>query len=396
MIRQIPRPRASRRRFLSAASFGLLLFLAVAGAKAQEPEAQEPDTAAVEVVRATLDQKPGHREVRSVRLLKRGGGRVDWSAQGDWLAFDQSDGSGRHHIYVMRVDGTAEECVTCENYDLVKSNLLNPVWHPSGEILVFQVQDVPKRLVPDPIRLATPERGFHGELWATTRRGLPAWQLTRAGEDGRAILDPHFSFEGDQLVWAERFENRSRPWGGWWLQVADFEIRRGLPRLGKVREYEPGARRGWIDLHGFTPDERGVLLSKSPRGSGLEELALHRFDFEDGALVPLVEDVGETVGVAGAMPGRDLIVWASSRAIDPPQRLPWRQDLWLGTPGGVRQERLTFFNDSASGHFLGEALVTDLAWSPQGDRFAVSVVSANSEGAAEAIYLVVLDPSYKR
>ena len=60
-----------------------------------------------------------------------------------------------------------------------------------------------------------------------------------------------------------------------------------------------------------------------------------------------------------------------------------------------------------SDHALGEALIDDVAWSPEGDRLLIHVVSAAElpEGQVpeeddplveEAIYLVVLDDSFTR
>jgi hypothetical protein len=296
----------------------------------------------------------------------------------------------------MRVDGTAERCLTCENLDFRRSSALDPAWHPSGEYLVFQVQDLPRRLTPGPRELATPERGLHSELWVAVREGRPAWQLTRAAEQGHALLDAHFSFEADQLVWSERLENRAGPWGQWGFQVAEFEIRRGLPRLGRVKTWQPGERKAWMVAHGFTPDDRGLLISASPRpGERESDLDLYRFDLQTQALTPLVRTPDEIDGPAAFAPGKDLVVFASSRGLGGGRQLPWRQDLWLVSLDGQRQERLTFWNDPASEVFLGEALIADMAWSPQGDRLAVTVVSADPE-PRQALWLVVLDGSWRR
>lgn len=379
-----------------AAAPWLALVACLSPAVAQEAPPPEPSQEEVEVVRATIKAAPGHREVSEVRLLKDGAGRVDWSQQGDWLAFDQVGAEGYSALYVMRVDGTAEKCLTCENLDFHRASALNPVWHPSGEYLVFQVQNLPRRLIPGPRQLAGPERGLHSELWVAVREGRPAWQLTRAGEQGRAVLDPHFSYEADQLVWSERIENRGEGWGQWGFQVAGFSVRRGLPRLGKVTTYEPGERKGWTVAYGFTPDDKGLLISASPRpGERESDLDLYRYDLATRALTPLVRTQGEVDGPAAFAPGKDVVVFASSRGLGGGRQLPWRQDLWLISLDGQRQERLTFWNDPGSSQFLGEALIADLAWSPQGDRLAVTVVSADPE-PRQALWLVVLDTSYRR
>ena len=65
----------------------------------------------------------------------------------------------------------------------------------------------------DAAQLATPIRGVHSELWVIHRDGRSAWQLTRGQQRGAAVLDPHFSYEGNRLVWSERQSSVERPWG---------------------------------------------------------------------------------------------------------------------------------------------------------------------------------------
>ena len=59
-----------------------------------------------------------------------------------------------------------------------------------------------------------------------TRDGRRIWQLTRAGERGGLVLDPHFSHEGGLLLWSERLRGAPDPWGEWAVRVgARFRVR---------------------------------------------------------------------------------------------------------------------------------------------------------------------------
>ncbi len=382
-------------------------------APSPEPlESPPPATAAtapqVEIVKGRLKGPPGNRHVGSLRQLRRGGGRVDWSQQGDWIAFDQVGDKGVYEIYLMNMLSGSERCLTCDRYELRKVHSLSPAWHPSGDYLVFQVQDLPRRMRLDALKLTTPHRGLHGDLWAITREGRDAWQLTKIADNGGAVVDPHFSYEGSQLAWSERLESRRGRWGAWALRVAEFRIKRGLPKLGKVMTYEPQLPPGFIAAHGFTANDRGLFISAPDTGRDI-----HRFDLASGNLERLTATREYRDDVAALAPRGERIVWVSDRGIERPARprLPYRGDLWfLSERDGVR-ERLTFFNDPESDHALGEALIDDVAWSPEGDRLLLHVVSAvadeseedmaredEEEGPAveEAIYLVELDESFTR
>lgn len=352
----------------------------------------------VQVVRATMAGKgrPGHRKVRDVRVLVPDGGRVDWSQQGDWIAFDRAEANGFYHLYIMRPDGSMEKCLTCENWEFRKTNALSPAWHPSGEYLVFQLQEHVTKLDMTTLKLTTPHRGLHSELWAITRKGRDAWQLTRISERGGALVDPHFSHEGGKVVWSQRVVSQSR-WGEWEPHVADFKIRAGLPRISKVKNLRPPVQKGFVVAHGFSPSDKSLLMSgvADPRGgSGSRDIL--EYDIETGQLERLTTSPGELDELVVALPRSDGIVWVSNRNIKRPsdRMLPRRGDLWYMSGSKLRQERLTFFNHPESDHYLGEAMIDDLAWSPEGDALLLHVVSPGSPGTGEvkqAIYIVEFD-----
>ncbi len=371
-------------------------------AESPAPEAKMPKIGApveVEVAKARVVEagKPGHRKVRGVRVLMKDAGRMDWSQQGDWIAFDKPDGDV-YHIYVMKPDGTGERCVTCNQWDFRKTNSLSPTWHPSGEYLVFQVQEHAAKLEMDTLKLTTPHRGLHSELWVIDVKGRQPFRLTRVGERGNALLDPHFSHEADMLTWSQRVVSLGR-WGEWEPHAGRFEIKRGVPRLSKVKNYQPSVRKGFTAVHGFTPSDRGLLISAVPdpnqSATGRDILEL---DLETGDYERLTSSPKEWDELAFALPRSDGIVWVSDRNIQRPKDrlLPRRGDVWYMSGSGRRQERLTFFNNPESDHFLREALIDDLAWNPEGDQMLLHVVTAGAPGTdtvEQAIYIVELDGS---
>jgi len=127
-----------------------------------------------------------------------------------------------------------------------------------------------------------------------------------------------------------------------------------------------------LTVEGFTEDDGGLWLSMTPRDRRGSLAA--RYDLATQRL-ELVEAGGTWNLAAHTVPRGERTVLASDRTLDRPAGLPWLGDLWFTTPLGLRQERLTFFNDPASDHRLGEALIADAAWAPDGRSVLLTVVS---------------------
>lgn len=348
---------------------------------ATEGEAEGRASESTAVVQGRLVGPPGHRHVKAVRPFIPGAGRVDWSRQGDWIALDQVGEDGLYDIHLKEIGEVGgEKCLTCDNWEFRKVNALDPVWHPSGEYLLFRVQQHARRLKLDPAKLAGPPGGLHSEVWMVDRRGKDFLQLTRATEQGGTVLDPHFSYEGEQIVWTERLVSATGRWGEWGLRVAELKNRRGVVRLGKVRTYRPAVEPGFTIAHGFTPNDRGLLISAmSSPGDGERARDLFRLDLESETLEKITSSRDQREAWVTAAPrNSDMLVWVSSRGTERlgRSRLPYRGDLWMRDERDGREERLTFFNHPDSDHALGETLIDDLAWGPEGDRLLLHVVSA--------------------
>ncbi len=336
-----------------------------------------------------------------------GAARVDWSRQGEWLAYDKAGEDGRYDVYITSTDLLAERCLTCEMYALRKDNAMNPVWHPSGERLVVQVQSHPKRLrfIADPLQLLTPDRALHSELYDIDRRGKHFTLLTRFAASGSAVLDPHFAFDSDRLLWSERIKARKGPYGAWQLRSAQFQVNRsGIPKLRRIRTHAAPAD-ALIVPQGYTPDDRGALVAANLEpGQSPDTLDLYRLRFDGGEPERLTHSRSGTDEYARLSPtGRHLAFTSSAgiRGTEPDQMVPSsaRRELWLMDADGSNKRRLTFFNDPTSEHSLGHTYVGDLAWSPGGDQIAVHVLwggNRNGERPREALYRIQLDPSFRR
>ena len=250
-----------------------------------------------------------HPVLRIERWIE-GGARVAWSRQGEWLAYDKVGTDGRYDVYLTSTDRLAERCLTCEMYEFRKDNVLNPVWHPSGERLIVQVQSHPKRLkfVADPLQLLTPDRALHSELYDIDRKGKHFTLLTRFGDSGTAVLDPHFSFDGERLLWSERIKARKGRYGAWQLRSGRFRVNRvGIAKLKKIRSH-PAPADALIVPQGYTPNDRGALVAANLEpGQSPDTLDLYRLSLDGGEPERLTHSRGGVEEYARLSPtGRHL------------------------------------------------------------------------------------------
>lgn len=342
--------------------------------------------------------------VRNIDILHPNAGRAEWSAQGDQIAFDRPGDRGTYQVYTMKPDGSYEHCLTCDQYELRKTNNFNPTWHPSGREIVFQVQRAARHLGLDPIELATGNRGLYSELWSISLDGRAAYQITRVTENGGALLDPAFSHEGDHLLWSERVQSRIGRWGRWVARIAEYRSKRGVPRLAKPQTFEPGQQKLFLAASAFTPDDRGLLLAGN-REPGQPEngMDIYRLDLGTGASERLTHSRSAWDEKARVTVKGDQILWISASEItfddvgrEPPLPLEQLRDLWVMNVDGSDKQRLTHFNDPHAPESLGAAIVDDFSQSPAGDEILAHVIWPRRGGYRESIYRIRLVPSFRR
>ena len=304
-----------------------------------------------------------------------------------WRSIGAIRQHGNYQLWVMKRDGTFERCLTCEPLDLRRENCINPTWHPSGDWIVFQLQTQAKRLGFGPLELATGDRGLWSELEVIRQDGRGFWTLTRTNQNGGTVLDPQFSFEGDQILWSERVRSRIGRWGEWVLRVAQFRPG-AVPRIAKPRTFEPGEQRLFLSGSSFSPDDRGALIAGNLEpGQGENGMDIYRLTFEGGAVERLTSEPA-LVGRAGDLHGQGRShpvasaseITARDAGRDSLVPLELMRDLWVMKPDGTGAERLTFFNDPVAREALRGAIVDDFAQSPAGDEILAHVVWGDGPG----------------
>ncbi len=346
---------------------------------------------------------PASPAVARQELVIVGGGRVDWSVQGDLLAFDRRGPDGFYDLYVARPDGSGERCLACQLLEFRSSHAYNPSWHPSGRLLVFQAQPLARTLELSAAAMASPDRGIHSELWTISSDGKVFFQLTPGGQ---GLLDPVFSHEGDLLAWSERVSSKRGRWGEWVLRVARFSDRAEVPKLGRVETLEPGAARLFAVAHGFTPDDKGLVVSGNFEvGQAESGMDAGRVELGSGKLTAFTRTLAEWDEQARFAPDGVHVAWTTDRNLSRrPQPLapgtraaarPSPRELWLRRAEGGGEVRLTYFNQADTPAAGTGALVSDFAWSPDGTQLAVSVLG-DLANPREDIYLLTLAPPSER
>lgn len=313
----------------------------------------------------------------TVVTIQEDGGRLDWSARRNLIAFDRLN--GRYlDVYTMTPDGGSERCLTCDRPQLPNKMIGNPAWHPSGDFLVFQAQNSYRGFGRLTDYFANPGAGINNDVWVMDADGRQFWQFTKVPARIGGVLHPHFSPDGSKLLWSQRVSVRGGKWGVWSLRVADFAVVGAVPRISNERILQPGKQQKMHESHGFSRDGRSVLFSGNLE-QGQEEIHadIYLLNLESGELRNLTNSADQWDEHAHFSPDGRTIVWMSSR--DQPYRLRagrLRTDYWLMNADGSNKRRLTYFNQPGHPHYVPEGVAAaDSAWSPDGSRLAAYLIT---------------------
>ncbi len=223
---------------------------------------QTTDTPELRQIVGSVQSKRGR--VEKIIPLRESGGRVSWSTDGEYILMDRKGEDGYYDIYRIRLDGTDEVCLTCDQPAVLgKGHIGQPEWHPSGRYMVFQAQKKLKQGRWGRDLAATPGFGRHSDLWLMELATRRCFRLTTTPEgENSGVLHPHFSRDGTKLTWSEMYGAPKflQGYGEWKIKVADFTFKDGAPILSNVQSYEPG-KPAWYENHGLSPDNRKLLFT---------------------------------------------------------------------------------------------------------------------------------------
>lgn len=325
--------------------------------------------------------------IKITTLINENGGRVDWGNNG--IAHSRYGEDRYYDLWVMRDDGSGAVCLTCSDPLIPQLHNGQPAWHPSGDYIVFQSQDP---LLPhtqrDDMMLTQPGHGKHNNLWITDCEGTTFYQLTHVKEGG-AVLHPHFSHDGRNLLWSEKVGSGPLDWA---IMIADF-VEAPHPHVEQVTSYQPLGN-VWYESHDFSSDDSKILLTVGTQEaySGFD---IWEMDIKTETMIQLTDDPEQWDEHAHYSPDGTKIVWASSHGYgyDPADwTTSLKTDLWIMNADGSHKERLTYFNEPGHHEYCGPAIAADSSWSPDGNRLVVSVSTGSRK--TTKIFMIELEPGY--
>ena len=293
--------------------------------------------------------------------------RIDWCRSTNEVAFDRGQSDALYDVY-LGLSSNNERCLTCNDTRFPGHNG-NPAWHPAGQYLVFQAEDVtlpflPVEKEPAKSKLTSPGWGTNNHLWFMTRDRASAW-LVRRIEGGQGTLHPHFSRGGTKLTWAEKIGlvGTAEQWA---VKVADVVWESGTPRLDNVVEIAPLGIDLLYETHGFSADDTKVIFSAGDAAT--KSLDIYTYELATGVLENLTNTPGVWDEHAHMSPDGTKIIWASSQDITATRNyfVPFL-DFWMMDPDGSNRHRLTFFNEASHPNYIPSGAVTgDLSFSADG------------------------------
>ncbi len=324
--------------------------------------------------------------------------RLDWSPQGDWIAYDKRGLDGYDDVYRIRTDGTDNECLTCDHPGLPNKHIGNPDFHPDGRWLLFQAEKQNHEWSP----ATSPGRGTYNDLYVMDLESdspYDVYQLTdvRSGYPVGGSLHAHFSHDGERLLWGD-LEGGGGCYGDWRIAIAGFNDQD--PGLINVAYYEPGDNTEWYEMEDWSLDDAasltgaasshvrsgGIYFSCAPLG-GQDDRTMD-FCYLDLATEQLTR-LTETSGMSSESgewdehgkitPAGDAITWMTSTGYeidhDSCKHLDWLEtDLWIMNTDGTGKTKLTHYNEPGYPEYdPGGVCVSDMSWNPEGTKLAVEV-----------------------
>lgn len=341
----------------------------------------------------TPAQAPPGEEIAKCRILTEDGGHLAWGKKNKKILFDRRGDDGWFDLWVMNADGTGQKCLTSKHPVLPNRHIGQPAWHPSEKLIALQAQkaDIP-RLYDNS---CCPGAGALNDLWIITPDGKQSWKLHsirfEISKDSPGVLHPHFSHDGTRLFWAERIKDNGRAFGEWILRIAEFSFdEESGPRLGRIRDYNPGGGSSFFESHSFSPDDKYVLFT----GNQDRSLEIYEMEVATGNVKQLTEDSFRVWNEhANYSPDGKKIVWMSSKGL---RFRPWpfslKAEFWIMDRDGSSKRQVTWFNTPDHPHYLGKefAVAADPDWSSDGRQIVGLVVTNKPDSEKRDCGLIIM------
>lgn len=344
----------------------------------------ESDFSVESEIHVDLDPVSPRLELTNIRLLTDRGGRVDWSPDGNWIAFDRLGDDNYYDIWLTRPDGSDEACLTCDHPDLPNKHIGQPAFHPDGEHLLFQAE-MANHSSNAYINTA-PGSGHYNDLWMMKISTKEVWKLTEVSNGIFTVtggsLHPVVSHDGTSVFWSDMI-GRGSPleniFGVWQLSLADI-VMTPVPHLDLDNRIniQPGEGQEWYESHGWGPDDSWVYFAANSLGQSVFHTDIVRMDIDvpDGIErltwsggTEYGDDFGAYDEHAHFTRNFDAFIWLNNESGE--------NELWIADADGSGRRQLTNFNTPGHPHYTlvngseggsEDDIPSDNAWNPFADE----------------------------
>lgn len=325
---------------------------------------------------------------------------IAYEAPYDTKATDpENSTTGNTEVFIISPNGGARVCVTCNDVKIPKGFIGQPSWHPDGEFLVLQAENLANSTHSD---LNKTSRGINQDLWIIKSDGTQAEMVFQAPTNGGA-LRPQFNKDGTKLIFSERAgsANLSNPWTGWKISICDFSLA-GLPgsKLGACQSITTYGSSGFYGLNCIT-DAGDILFSRTFSGKDYID-EIWKSQINGSNKIPVVSNSGVWDDRGCISPDQKTFIYSSS-SFDTGWMYPGsnqstlktelfifqKSDLTYENIPNYQHTRLTYFNG-----FLGASnkrfLVNDFDWSRDSRRIVFESQAIPLDGSAPTSELWLL------
>ncbi|MDD3625826.1 MAG: hypothetical protein PHV06_00765 [bacterium] len=330
--------------------------------------------------------------ISELKQIQKDGKSLDWSEKNKLIVTAKKNFDEYYDLVIFKPDGSKEENLNINKKSAPTKHNGNPCWHPSGEWIIFTAQNE-DALGYFNMKKSIPGTGMNCNLCVMDKKGENYWKQTfheTSIRDTKAVIHPQISKDGNKVFWAERIKDSEETnWGEWVLKIADFEVVDGIPKLINKQTIRISEKKCFYESHDFNSEGNKILFSANLK-EGVEEngLDIYEYDLETRELKNLTNSPDEWDEHAHYSPDGKRIIWMSSKSIP----IKWgsikghkwqsylKTDLWVMDVSGENKTRLTYFNkipekESVNRNF--RVIVSDCAWSPEGDSVLATVVIIN-------------------
>lgn len=304
-----------------------------------------------------------------------GGGHLDWSSGGTWIAYDDVGSDGFTDVYKIKPDGTGKQCLTCNHSGLPNRHIGNSDWRPGDDAryLIFQAEKAFHQN--DNYHWTSrPGSGYYNDLYLMDTQTNSVWQLTNVSDSTGGSLHAHFSRNGSKVMWGD-LEGNAGCFGNWRMAVADF-VMFPSPHLENIQYYEPARDDYWYETHEWNASASRIAFScTNIQGMDAKAMDICVMDF---ATPNSATRLTSTSGLLGEpaewdehsklAPADDVFAWVSSTPYGVQQSCDYgswlKTDVWLMNANGTSKTRITYFNEPGHPEYLGRTIAADPEWNP--------------------------------